>query len=61
VPNAYNREDRVDAEKLTRDELAALLREAERAHADYERELGERDEDWPSWYAGYILDRLEAR
>ncbi|HSC90959.1 MAG TPA: hypothetical protein VLB86_04820 [Gaiellaceae bacterium] len=43
---------------LTVEELAELLREAERAHADYERELGSRDDDWPSWYARYVLDRL---
>jgi hypothetical protein len=40
------------------EELAELLREAERAHGEYERELGQRDEDWPSWYARYILERL---
>jgi hypothetical protein len=51
----------VDTSELTQERLAELLREAERAHADYERELGERDEDWPTWYAGYILDRLKAR
>jgi hypothetical protein len=51
----------VDTTDLTREDLAALLQAAERAHADYERELGERDEDWPSWYAGYILDRLNER
>ena len=44
--------------ELTREELAELLREAERAHGEYERTLGHRDDDWPSWYAGYILDRL---
>ncbi|HSE81296.1 MAG TPA: hypothetical protein VLA87_06315 [Gaiellaceae bacterium] len=43
----------------TREELARLLREAEQAHAAYERELGRRDEDWPAWYADYILRRLE--
>jgi hypothetical protein len=46
---------------LTQDELAELLRDAERAHGEYERELGARDEDWPSWYAGYILERLAER
>ena len=51
----------MDTADLTREDLAALLRGAERAHADYEREQGERDEDWPTWYAGYILDRLNAR
>jgi hypothetical protein len=48
----------MDTSELTTEDLASLLREAEKAHADYERELGSRDEDWPSWYAGYILDRL---
>ena len=46
---------------LTQEELAGLLEEAEGAHAAYERELGQRDEDWPTWYAGYILDQLRAR
>ncbi len=46
---------------LSKDELAELLREAESAHAEYERELGQRDDDWPSWYAGYIVDRLAER
>jgi hypothetical protein len=44
--------------RLSKDELARLLREAERAHGDYERELGHRDDDWPSWYAEFILERL---
>jgi hypothetical protein len=51
----------MDTRELTTDDLASLLREAERAHAEYEREVGARDEDWPSWYAGYILDRLNER
>jgi hypothetical protein len=46
---------------VTVEELAELLREAERAHGDYERELGQRDEDWPSWYARFILNRLGER
>lgn len=46
---------------LTVEELAELLREAERAHGEYERELGQRDEDWPSWYARYILEKLAGR
>jgi hypothetical protein len=44
---------------VSREQLAELLREAERAHAEYERDLGRRDEDWQSWYADYILRRLE--
>jgi hypothetical protein len=45
--------------QLTAEELARLLREAEQAHAVYEQELGSRDEDWPGWYADYIIRRLE--
>ena len=31
--------------EITREELAELLKETERAHGEYERELGRRDED----------------
>jgi 16S rRNA C967 or C1407 C5-methylase (RsmB/RsmF family) len=48
----------MDPTQLTVETLARLLREAERAHGEYEKELGRRDEDWPSWYADYILKRL---
>lgn len=47
--------------ELTAEELAQLLREAKAAHAEYERETGEPDEDWPAWYARYLLDRLRGR
>ena len=38
--------------------LAVLLREAERAHGEFEKSLGRRDDDWPDWYAAYIAERL---
>ena len=41
-----------------RERLAILLREAERAHGEYEKTLGHRDDDWPDWYAAYIAERL---
>jgi|HubBroStandDraft_1064217.scaffolds.fasta_scaffold527217_2 hypothetical protein len=41
--------------------LATLLREAESAHADYERSLGHADADWPAWYASFIVDELDRR
>ena len=50
----------MEAGQLTKDKLARLLREAEQAHAEYEKELGRRDEDWPAWYAGWIVDQLRA-
>lgn len=38
--------------------LAKLLGEAEKAHIEYEKKLGHRDEDWPSWYADYIVKKI---
>jgi hypothetical protein len=46
--------------ELTVEELADLLRAAERAHGEYEQELGHADEDWPTWYAQFIVDKLAA-
>ena len=43
-----------------RERLAILLREAERAHGEYEKTLGHRDDKWPDWYAAYIAERLAA-
>ena len=48
----------MDVSELTVERLADLLREAERAHGAYEKELGRPDDDWPSWYAGHILEQL---
>jgi len=45
--------------EVTVDELAMLLREAEAEHANYEKTVGRADADWPSWYARYILEKLE--
>ena len=44
---------------LTVEELARLLREAEKAHADYERTLRHKDETWPDWYARFILRQMQ--
>jgi hypothetical protein len=48
----------MNPDQLTVADLADLLREAERAHGQYEKTLGRRDEDWPTWYADYILKKL---
>src|SRR5262245_3438294 len=48
----------VVAGELSAERLADLLKEAERAHGAYEKELGHRDEAWPAWYAQYIVDQL---
>jgi len=53
----------MDPADLTKDELTGLLREAEAAHGVYETEElgGVRDEDWPTWYAEFIVNRLRER
>jgi hypothetical protein len=43
---------------VNEDRLRTLLRVAESAHAAYEAETGVRDEDWPTWYASFIVARL---
>ena len=48
----------VDKNKLTKEKLAELLKEAEKAHGEYEKTLGKRDENWPGWYADYIIKKL---
>lgn len=37
--------------------LRTLLRVAESAHGAYETERGEPDDDWPTWYAAFIVAR----
>ena len=35
-------------------DLAQALRRAEAAHGQHEKRTGQRDQDWPSWYAEYM-------
>jgi catechol 2,3-dioxygenase-like lactoylglutathione lyase family enzyme len=36
-------------------ELAGALRRAEAAHGEHERRTGQRDANWPDWYAAYMV------
>jgi catechol 2,3-dioxygenase-like lactoylglutathione lyase family enzyme len=36
-------------------ELAAALRRAATAHGEHEKLIGHHDDDWPDWYAEYIV------
>ena len=36
-------------------DLAAALRRAAAAHGEHEKRAGGRDENWPDWYAAYIV------
>ena len=36
-------------------DLAAAFRRAETAHGEHEKRLGQRDAEWPEWYAAYMI------
>jgi catechol 2,3-dioxygenase-like lactoylglutathione lyase family enzyme len=36
-------------------DLAGALRRAEAAHGEHEQRTGQRDENWPDWYAAYMV------
>jgi catechol 2,3-dioxygenase-like lactoylglutathione lyase family enzyme len=36
-------------------DLASALRRAEAAHGEHEKRTGQRDENWPAWYAEYMV------
>ena len=49
---------RVDADDTTytsSTELARALRRAEAAHGEHEKRTGQRDANWPDWYAMYMV------
>ena len=35
-------------------DLASALRRAEAAHGEHEKRIGQRDANWPDWYAAYM-------
>jgi catechol 2,3-dioxygenase-like lactoylglutathione lyase family enzyme len=49
------RVDANDTRFTSTTELAAALRRAEAAHGEHEKRTGQRDADWPSWYAEYMV------
>lgn len=49
---------RVDAHETTftsTNELEMALRRAAAAHGEHEKRIGKRDDEWPVWYADYIV------
>ena len=36
-------------------DLASALRRAEAAHGEHEKRTGQRDADWPTWYAAFMV------
>jgi hypothetical protein len=37
------------------DDIANALRRAEAAHGQHEKRTGQRDANWPDWYAAYMV------
>ncbi len=49
---------RIDATATTfasPNDLASALRRAEAAHGEHEKRTGQRDANWPDWYAAYMV------
>ncbi|MFI5615353.1 VOC family protein [Amycolatopsis sp. NPDC051903] len=49
------RVDPAEATFSSAGDLAAALRRAEAAHGEHEKRTGERDINWPDWYAEYMI------
>jgi catechol 2,3-dioxygenase-like lactoylglutathione lyase family enzyme len=49
------RVDATDTAYASTADLASALRRAEAAHGEHEQRTGERDENWPDWYAAYMV------
>jgi hypothetical protein len=41
--------------------LADALRRAAAAHGQHEKEIGHADENWPDWYAQFMVDEQSCR
>ena len=40
---------------VSANDLASALRRAEAAHGEHEKRTGQRDANWPDWYAAYMM------
>lgn len=50
------RVDPTDTRYTSHGELVSALRRAETAHGEHEKRTGVRDQDWPTWYAEYMVN-----
>jgi len=47
--------DRAETVFASVNDLASALRRAEAAHGEHEKRSGQRDANWPEWYAAYMV------
>jgi hypothetical protein len=55
---------RIDATATTfasANDLASAFRRAEAAHGEHEKRTGQRDANWPDWYAAYMVAEQSGR
>jgi hypothetical protein len=55
---------RIDSDATTfasATELASVMRRASAAHGEHEKRTGQRDENWPDWYAEYMVAEQAGR
>ncbi len=55
---------RIDATATTfasANDLASAFRRAEAAHGEHEKRIGQRDANWPDWYAAYMVAEQAGR
>ncbi|MCD4739970.1 hypothetical protein K8R43_02110 [archaeon] len=45
--------------ELNVERLELLIVEAKIAHSKFERKMGRTDNEWPIWYAHYIMKKLD--
>ncbi|MBI2607878.1 MAG: hypothetical protein HYW51_03570 [Candidatus Doudnabacteria bacterium] len=43
---------------LTKEQLELLLKETSTEHGKYEKTIGHYDDDWPAWYAEYMIKKI---
>ena len=54
-PRLPGRIDPAETAFASVNDLASALRRAEAAHGEHEKRTGQRDENWPDWYAAYMM------
>ncbi|MDQ0558916.1 catechol 2,3-dioxygenase-like lactoylglutathione lyase family enzyme [Rhizobium mesoamericanum] len=55
---------RIDADEtmfVSSTDLEAALRRAAAAHGEHEKRIGKHDDDWPTWYAEYMVSEQAGR
>jgi catechol 2,3-dioxygenase-like lactoylglutathione lyase family enzyme len=55
TPGLPGRDDAAETAFASPADLASALRRAEAAHGEHEKRTGQRDENWPDWYAAYMV------